>query len=91
MTLPKPNTATQEVLYELITNRKTSIETFFWMCGFRTRISELVNKFGISIFSTPETKQNKFGRSYTYKVHNLSNDNRQKAIDLYFELWQKSR
>lgn len=91
MTLPKPNTATQEVLYELITNGKTSIETFFWMCGFRTRISELINLHGVSIFSTPEVKQNKFGRNYTYNVHNLSKESRQKAIDLYFELWQKSR
>lgn len=82
-TINSPKTAIQEVLYELITHGSASIDEFFWMCGFRTRISNLKLKYGVKITSETAYKANKYGRVYAYQKHYLLSADELKAIEVY--------
>lgn len=72
--LNKPDTSIQEVLFELITNGNASIVQFFWMPGFRSRISELRLRYNISLTDIEKKGKNRFGREYSYTVHILPNE-----------------
>ena len=82
-TLKKPKTAMQEVLFALIVQGETSIFDFAWMSGFRTRISDLKIKHELKIKSIKKQKVNKHGNTYTYCLHKLPKNEKQKAINLY--------
>ena len=84
--LPYPRTSTQEVLFEIINEGKTSIMTFCWMSGFRSRISELVNVYGLKLERIMETRNNKFANPYTFANHILPESEKPKAIELYNKL-----
>lgn len=86
MKLPKPKSTTLEVLYHLLAIGETSIENFYWMAGFRTRISELTNKHDILLTKVPRKGISKFKNPYTYHVHTIRDESREKAIKLYLEL-----
>jgi len=79
--LPKPINQRQEILLTLIEKGKVSIEDYYWMCGFRTRISELSKVLNFD--NKTETKVNKHGNTYSYVVHSLSIKEICKAIKLY--------
>ena len=66
-----PLTTTQEVLYTLITQGYVSIFDFSYLSGFRTRVSDLKIKHGLSIKTVKDTRHNKFGNTYTYHIHKL--------------------
>lgn len=83
---PAPKSHEQEVLLELITTGKASIETFYWMCGFRTRISRLILKHGLFLARIPKTFTSKHGNTSTYYIHTLSEFEKPKAINLYLTL-----
>lgn len=84
--LPKPKTLQLEVLYHLLKFGETSIENFSWMPGFRTRISELTNKYGIMMHKVVKKGITKHKNVYTYHVHSIREDNKEKAEKLYLEL-----
>lgn len=86
MKLPKPKSLQLEVLYHLLTVGETSIENFYWMAGFRTRISELTNNYGILLTKESRKKFSKYKNVYTYHVHTIRDESREKAIKLYLEL-----
>ena len=83
----KPKTQLQEVLFELINEGKCSIRQFFFMCGFRTRISELNLKHGLSLDSSEREKEiNTHGNTYSYPIHKLPKSQRKSAIEIYKQL-----
>ena len=81
--LVAPTTNTLEILYELIGNGSASIETFGYMCGFRTRISELCQRYNLKLNKENKHNINKFGNKYTYVVHFLPTTELEKAIRVY--------
>lgn len=83
---PAPKTNTQEVLLQLILYGEISLFTFPYLAGYRTRVSELVLTHGIGLEKEFKTEQNKFGNIYTYTLHKLPEEEKQKAIDLYSKL-----
>ncbi len=87
---PKPNTNTQEILLTLILNGKVSIFDFPYLSGFRTRVSELVLTHKLELEKETDTKQNKFGNTYSYAVHTLPEGQENLAIELYFKLHNRN-
>lgn len=85
-TMKKPTSQISEVLFELIRKRKVSILNFGHYPGFRTRVSELVNKHKLPLKDTRVTEVNKYGNNYTYTVHHLPESSREKAVKLYLKL-----
>lgn len=89
--LQPPETTLQEVLYEMITRGGASIVQFSWLCGFRTRISELKNKYNLPFENVPKIGKNKWGREYDYTVHVLKNENIELAKSIYNEMQKNSK
>ena len=87
--LPKPKTHLTEVLYELITKNEASIEEFYWMSGFRTRISDLKLKHGLNLDVSHVKTISKHGNSASYCKHSLPENQREKAINIYKDLTKK--
>jgi len=82
--MKKPTTSLQEVLFELITEGKCSINQFFYLAGFRTRISELKGKYDLRLNSSEKGfGVNKHDNKYTFPIHRLLPEHRNKAINLY--------
>lgn len=69
--MKNPLTNTQEILYTLISQGYVSLFDFPYLAGFRTRVSELVNKHGIPLQTIKHQRHNKFGNAYTYHIHKL--------------------
>lgn len=67
----QPKTSEQEVLLTLILQGQVSIFDFPYLSGFRTRVSQLQNKHGLSLDRTLEKSCNKFGNTYNYAIHKL--------------------
>ena len=84
--LPTPNSNKTEILYELIGNGSASIKTFGYMCGFRTRISELCLRDNLRLNKETLTDINKFGNTYTYVNHILPTAEVKKAIKIYKQI-----
>lgn len=89
--LKPPKTAIQEVLFEMITNGNASIVSFWWLPGFRTRISDLKLKYNLPFDNIEKIGKNKFGREYKYQVHILRNENIDLAKDIYKEIQKNSK
>ena len=88
--MTKPTTQMQEVLFELIKEGKCSIKQFFYMCGFRTRISELNLKYGLILDSSERSAgKNINGNSFSFPIHKLPKDQKKRAIELYKKLTLK--
>jgi hypothetical protein len=83
---PFPRTNEQEVLLTLITQGHASFLDFSYMQGFRTRISNLSLVHGLPLERKTDKRCNKFGNSYTYAIHILPREAKDKAIDLYKKL-----
>lgn len=82
-----PKTHKQEILRRLIKKGKVSIKRFYWMSGFRTRISELGLKHGLILNSKTTVKRfSKYGNSSIFTVHQLPPEQKARAIKLYNEL-----
>jgi hypothetical protein len=84
MKLSKPTTALTEVLYELLTKKAISNADLPYMWGFRSRISDLINKYGIDLHTTEVKAKNKHGRAYSYVQHQLMK--RKDALKTYNKL-----
>ena len=78
-----PKTNLQEVLLTLILKGNVSLFAFPVMAGFRTRVSNLVLDYGLNLETTKAQRCNKFGNSYTYHIHKLPADQKEKAIAIY--------
>ena len=89
--LPNPKTATQEVLFTSISQGYVSIFDIGWMSGFRTRISNLKLKYKLNIETEKLKGKNKFGNTYIYCKHFLEETEKQNAINLYLQLFEKSK
>jgi hypothetical protein len=89
MKLPLPTTNIQEVLYTLIIQGHVSILDYPYLSGFRTRVSEIVRKHGIHLNKKHDTRCNKFGNEYTYTIHFLPKQLKQKAIETYIKITNK--
>ena len=84
--MKNPLTNTQEILYTLITQGYVSLFDFPYLAGFRTRVSELVNKHGIPLQTIKDKRHNKFGNAYTYHIHRLlDRDHAKKVYDFLTE------
>lgn len=81
-----PKTSQEEVLLTLINKGHVSIFDFFWLSGFRTRISEFKTIHGLNLERKTFTSHNKFGNSYQYAIHFLPKNQKEKAIELYKKL-----
>ena len=81
--LPLPRTNTQEVLMTLLQKGNVSIFDYPYMSGFRTRVSDLILKYGLELEKIKNKRCNKFGNTYMYVIHKLSIENKQKAIEIY--------
>jgi hypothetical protein len=81
-----PKTSEQEVLLNLILKGHSSIFDFPYLSGYRTRISELQTKHGLFLERKLGNRCNKFGNSYTYAIHKLPVEEKEKAIILYNNL-----
>jgi len=84
-----PKTNLQEVLLTLILKGQVSLFAFPVMAGFRTRVSNLVLEYGLSLETTKAQRFNKFGNSYTYHIHILPADQKEKAIAIYNKMLKK--
>ena len=85
-TLPKPKTVTQEVLLTFIMQNTVSIKDFPYLSGFRTRISELKNRYGLIFETQMMLGVNKFGHEFRYACHHLPVSQIENAIELYNKL-----
>lgn len=81
-----PKTSIAEILYTLINSGAVSIIIFPYLSSFRSRLSDLRLKHGLTIKRVQKTKLNKFKNSYTYVVHKLDKSEKEKAIKVYNEL-----
>lgn len=79
-----PRTNTQEVLLTLIEKGTVSIFDFPYLSGFRTRVSELCNKYKLKLKHEQKKGINKFGNTYTFVEHILID--KTEALTLYSEL-----
>ena len=86
MNLTNPKTSKAEILYTLIKSGSVSIMVFPYLSSFRTRISDLKLKHGLSIKRVKKTKLNKFNNSYTYIVHKLDKSQIENAVKIYKEI-----
>jgi len=86
MKLQKPKTHLTEVLYHLITHRKVSVESFYWMSGYRTRVSDLELKHGLVLKEEYKSFKSKYGNKSSITIHLLTDEYYQKAINVYNEL-----
>jgi len=84
-----PKTNLQEVLLTLILKGNVSLFAFPVMAGFRTRVSNLVIDYGLNLETTKAKRCNKFGNSYTYHIHKLPADQKDKAIAIYNKMVKK--
>jgi hypothetical protein len=78
-----PTTNLQEVLLTLILKGNVSLFDHSYMAGFRTRVSNLVLDYGLNLETTKGQRCNKFGNIYTYHIHKLPADQKEKAIAIY--------
>jgi len=60
-----------EILNTAIANGEVSIKDFYWLSGFRTRISELNRDYGL-FNKRIANEKNRFNRLYNYTVHVLT-------------------
>lgn len=81
-----PTTNIEEVLLTLITQGHVSIFDFAFLSGFRTRVSELVRKYGLNLETQMIERHNKFSNKYRYALHRLPEEEKEKAITLYKKL-----
>lgn len=86
---PSPKTNCEEILLHLIIYGTVSCNDFFWLSGFRTRVSNLILQHGLFLTRTMEKSVNKFGNTYTYAIHGLPENQLEKAIQLYQSLNKK--
>jgi hypothetical protein len=84
--LKQPLTNTQEILITLIKKGHVSIFDFSYLSGYRTRVSELIAKYNLTLKRTTDTRCNKFGNSYSYAIYFLEPENKNDAIMLYKKL-----
>lgn len=71
MQLPAPKTTMQEVLLTLINKGEVSIMDYPYLSGFRTRISELTNRYGVVLETQMLKGRNKYDRRFKYALHKL--------------------
>ena len=83
---PFPKTSEQEVLLTLILQGHVSIFDFPYLSGFRTRVSQLQTVHGLSLDRVMDKRCNKFGNTYSYAIHKLPKEQKEKAIKLYYKL-----
>jgi len=86
LNLPKPKSHTEEILKRLIEKGEASIEQFYYLCGFRTRISELVLKHGLYLQRIPKEIRSQYGNVSRYYIHILPENQKEKAIEIYINL-----
>ena len=84
-----PKTNLQEVLLTLILKGNVTLFDHSYMAGFRTRVSNLVLHYGLNLETTKAQRCNKFGNSYTYHIHKLPADQKDKAIKIYNKMVKK--
>ena len=53
------------------------------MAGFRTRVSQIQQKYDLQLNRVLNKRFNKFGNSYIYAIHKLESNNLEKAIQIY--------
>ena len=83
---PFPRTNVQEVLLTLILQKYVSYKDFSYMQGFRTRVSEINNKYGIRLDTVNSKEYNRFGNIMNFHIHKLPEDQKQKAIEVYLKI-----
>ena len=83
---PFPKTSEQEVLLTLILQGHVSIFDFPYLSGFRTRVSQLQTVHGLSLDRVMDKRCNKFGNTYSYVIHKLPKEQKEKAVLLYNKL-----
>lgn len=81
-----PKTNLQEVLLTLIIKGNVSIIDYPYLSGFRTRISELVNKHDLTLTVKILKWRNKFNNPCKCSVHHLPLHEKDRAIELYKKL-----
>ncbi len=85
--LPLPKTNIQEILATLIIQGYVSCLDFPYLSGYRTRVSEIVQKHGLAIKRKICKKTNKFGNPYTYALYFLPEEEKENAKKLYLKLY----
>jgi hypothetical protein len=82
--LSTPRNNCQEVLYKAIQTGRVSLLDFPYLSGFRTRVSNLRLIYGINFDSNERVKSvNKHGRTISFVVHKLPDEEVEKAISIY--------
>ena len=87
---PFPKTSEQEVLLTLLTQNHVSIFDFPFLSGFRTRVSQLQTIHGLELNRKLDTRCNKFGNTYSYAIHILPKEQKEKAEVLYLKLTSRN-
>lgn len=85
-TMKNPTSHLTEVLHHLINYKKASVKEFFWMSGFRTRISDLKLIYGINFETEQKFFVSKHGNKSSYNIHKLPDSSIKKAISIYNKL-----
>jgi hypothetical protein len=67
-----------EILNTAIANGEVSIKDFYWLSGFRTRISELNRDYGL-FNKRIAIDKNRYNRPFNYTVHVLTDKDMAKA------------
>lgn len=83
MNLSRPKTNKAEILFTLLEKGCVSINDFYYLPGFRTRISELVRIDEIPLKHESKIGKNKFGNTYVYQEHILPDIFREHAVNMY--------
>ena len=82
--MKKPINQNQEVLLHLINEGCASCLDFAYMSGFRTRISNLKNDYGVPLKRKLLKFTNKYGNASMVAWHYL--EDKSKAIEIYNKL-----
>lgn len=83
--LPKPKNQRQEVLYELLKNGFITEFTLPIRC-FQSIMREFIFIYDIRFLKERKQGLTKHKNVYTYHVHSIREDNKEKAEKLYLEL-----
>lgn len=82
--LPQPKTYLQEILLTAILQNTISKFDFTYLGDFRKYVSDLKLKHNIIFKIEEKTKVTKYGNSYTYREHTLTNKDH--ATNVYLEM-----
>lgn len=84
--IPEPKSDNAEVLLHLIKKGSVSAKDFWWLSGYRSRISNLLLRHNVPIRKESKTGTNKRGNQFQYIVCHLDAHHKETALAIYHKI-----